>query len=59
MSQLVVDIAQDGLVGANVDEDVREQLVELARRKDRSVDSIIRRALTRELERGSENEAER
>jgi hypothetical protein len=41
-------------IGAQVDRGQRDELVRLARRRDRSVSSIIRRALTAELERTSE-----
>ena len=37
-------------VGAWVDQEQREQLTELARQEDRSVSSLIRRALNRELQ---------
>ena len=49
MGQLVEDDRK--LVGAHVDREVREQLLALARREDRSVASIVRRALSREIER--------
>ena len=38
------------LVGAQVDEEFREQLMALARKEDRSLASLIRRALARALE---------
>jgi predicted transcriptional regulator len=38
-------------VGAFVDREQRRQLVELARREDRSVSAVVRRALSAELER--------
>ena len=41
-------------VGAFVDREQRQQLVELARKRDRSVSSIVRRALAAELERERE-----
>ncbi len=50
MTQLVQD-ERKTLVATHVDVDVREQLAALARREDRSLASIIRRALARELER--------
>lgn len=39
------------LVSAWIDQERREELVELARRQDRSVSSIVRRAIDRELQR--------
>ena len=53
MSQLVQDDRK--LVGAHVDREVREKLLALARREDRSLASIVRRALARELERGPDD----
>jgi hypothetical protein len=41
-------------IGAQVDRGQRDELVRLARRRDRSVSSIIRRALAAELERTSD-----
>ena len=41
-------------VEAFVDREQRNQLVELARKRDRSVSSIVRRALSAELERERE-----
>ena len=41
-------------VGAFVDREQRQQLVELARKRDLSVSSIVRRALAAELERERE-----
>jgi predicted transcriptional regulator len=41
-------------VGAFVDAHQRQQLVELARKRDRSLSSIVRRALAAELERERE-----
>jgi hypothetical protein len=38
-------------IGAQGDRGQRDQLIRLARRRDRSVSSIIRRALAAELER--------
>jgi predicted transcriptional regulator len=38
-------------IGAFVDREQRDELVRLARERDRSVSSIIRRALSAELER--------
>jgi len=40
-------------VGAHVDHGTRAQLLELARDEDRSLASVMRRALDRELERGA------
>jgi predicted transcriptional regulator len=56
MGQLVEDDRK--LVGAHVDREVREQLLALARREDRSVASIVRRALSREIEREHTDEEE-
>jgi hypothetical protein len=56
MSQFVQEDRK--LVGAHVDREVREKLLALARREDRSLASIVRRALARELERGPDNEEE-
>jgi predicted transcriptional regulator len=41
-------------VGAYVDADIRDGLLELARTRDRSVSSILRRALRAELDRAAE-----
>ena len=41
-------------VGAYVDAEVRHDLLELARERDRSVSSILRRALRAELNRAAE-----
>ena len=41
-------------VGAFVDRDQRDEIFELAARRDRSVSSIVRRALQAELERDRE-----
>jgi predicted transcriptional regulator len=38
-------------IGAQVDRRQRDELIRLARQRDRSVSSIIRRALAKELER--------
>ena len=48
MSQLVQDDRK--LVGAHVGAEMRGQLLALAREEDRSLASIVRRALARELE---------
>jgi len=56
MSQIVQDDRR--LVGAHVDLEVREQLLALARREDRSLASIVRRALTRELEQAHSDEGD-
>jgi predicted transcriptional regulator len=50
MSQLEQD-RKRVFVGAQVDRRQRDQLVRLAQERDRSVSSIIRRALAAELER--------
>ena len=47
MDQLVQ--AHRSFVGAHVDQDTRAALLELARDEDRSLASVIRRALEREL----------
>jgi predicted transcriptional regulator len=44
-------IAQREHIGAYVDADQRKQLIELARRDDRSVSSVIRQALKAHVER--------
>jgi predicted transcriptional regulator len=50
MSQLAQD--KDRVyIGAQVDRGQRDELVRLARERDRSVSSVIRRALFAELER--------
>ena len=54
MSQLVQDDRK--IVGAQVDAEVREKLLALARREDRSLASVVRRALARELERDHHEE---
>lgn len=57
MSQLAADIAPNTeLVATHVDEVTRAELLALARREDRSVSWILRRAIDRELERGNDNE---
>ena len=57
MSQDVVSRYGDrSLVSAWVDQERREELVELARRQDRSVSSIVRRAIDRELDRAAKLE---
>jgi predicted transcriptional regulator len=43
-------------IGAQVDRRQRDELIRLARRRDRSLSSIIRRALAAELERISERQ---
>lgn len=49
----MTQVAQEhrSFVGAHVDQGIRAQLLELARDEDRSLASVIRRALDRELER--------
>jgi hypothetical protein len=46
------------LVSAHVDAKVREKLLAVARREDRSLASLIRRALVRELELAHDEEEE-
>ena len=58
MQQGVRDRRRSALVATHVDPRIREQLVALAQREDRSVSSIIRRALDRELERTGDDEME-
>lgn len=58
MGQLVQDDHKTRLVGAQVGEELREQLMALARREDRSLASVVRRALERELERVHDEEAQ-
>jgi post-segregation antitoxin (ccd killing protein) len=59
MSQLVQERAQRVPLGALVDREQREQLAELARRKDCSVSRIVRKALAAQLERESRRSHER
>ena len=55
MSQLARKRSEGRIhVGAFVDPEHRQQLVELARKRDRSMSSIVRRALAAELERDRE-----
>ena len=57
MGQIVQE--QRSFVGAHIAEETRAQLLELAREEDRSLASVIRRALDRELERAaSDHESE-
>jgi predicted transcriptional regulator len=56
MSQLATEKGRV-YIGAQVDREQRDQLVQLARERDRSVSSIIRRALAAELEREPNPEA--
>ncbi len=58
MSQLAQDDHKT-LVGAQVGEELREQLIALVRREDRSLASVVRRALERELERAQADEGDR
>ena len=51
MGQDVSRYGDRSLVSAWVDQERREELVALARRQDRSVSSIVRRAIDRELQR--------
>jgi hypothetical protein len=55
MSQ-IARYAERQFVGAWVDQEQREQLAELARQQDRSVSSLIRRALDRELQHAAQLE---
>ena len=50
-------VAERTHIGAYVDAEQRRQLVELARRDDRSVSSVIRQALTAHVERAYRDEA--
>ena len=45
-------------VGAHVEDEIRAQLLDLAREEDRSLASVIRRALDRELERAHADDEE-
>ena len=56
MRQDVSRYGDRSLVSAWVDQQRREELVELARRQDRSVSSIVRRAIDRELRRAAKVE---
>jgi predicted transcriptional regulator len=53
MSQLapVQNQRRTEFIGTHVDEETRARLVALARREDRSVSAVLRRAVDRELER--------
>lgn len=53
MSQIAPRYGERQFVGAWVDQEQRELLTELARQEDRSVSSLIRRALDRELQRAA------
>ena len=57
MSQLAQGAPKTELIAAHVDETTRAELLTLARREDRSVASIIRRALREFLERDEKGEA--
>lgn len=56
MSQLA-DEHRDAFIGAHVDPRTRAQLLELARAEDRSLASVLRRAIDRELDRGHQDRA--
>ena len=56
MTQLAQE--QRSFVGAHVTEQTRAQLLELARDEDRSLASVIRRPLERELQRAHTNGTE-
>jgi predicted transcriptional regulator len=56
MSQLAQDAPKTELIAAHVDEMTRAELLTLARREDRSVASIVRRALREFLDRGNNDE---
>jgi Ribbon-helix-helix protein, copG family len=56
MSQLVARNQDRVHIGAFVDRRQADELARLARERDRSVSSIIRRALAAELERGRSHE---
>ena len=57
MSQLAQEAPKTELIAAHVDEMTRAELLALARMEDRSVASIVRRALREFLDRG-DNEKE-
>jgi hypothetical protein len=50
MGQVASRIGERQFIGAWVDQEQREELLELARQEDRSISSLIRRALDRELQ---------
>jgi len=50
-------VAERAHIGAYVEAEQRRQLIELARRDDRSVSSVIRAALTAHVEREYRDEA--
>jgi predicted transcriptional regulator len=56
MSQLAQDAPKTEFIGTHVDELTRDELIALARREDRSMSWVLRRALTAYLERGDEKE---
>jgi predicted transcriptional regulator len=51
-------VAERTHIGAYIDDEQRRQLVELAEREDRSVSSVIRRALAEHVEREQTTERE-
>jgi predicted transcriptional regulator len=57
MAELAQDAPRDEFIGAYVDTLTRAELLALARREDRSLSSVIRRALREFLDRG-DNEKE-
>jgi predicted transcriptional regulator len=54
----MTQIAERTHIGAYVEAEQRQQLIELARRDDRSVSSVIRQALKAHVEREYGDEAE-
>jgi predicted transcriptional regulator len=50
-------VAERTHIGAYVDRELRRQLIELARRDDRSVSSVIRQALKAHVEREQRGKA--
>lgn len=56
MSQVAQDAPKTEFVGTHVDEMTRAELLAVARREDRSVSWVLRRALTAYLERDNETE---
>jgi predicted transcriptional regulator len=54
MSQLVQDDPKTQFVGTHVDEPTHAELLALARREDRSLSSVVRRALREYLTRDDE-----
>ena len=54
MAQLAEEPRPTQVVGAHVDAGTRRELLRLAKAEDRSLASVIRRALARELERANQ-----